>query len=216
MPRISPKPTLEYENSLWREGVVDVIGIDEVGRGSWAGPVVAAAVIFDQAILEKLIQSELAEVNDSKLLSHAKRELLSKAILSNCKRHYIAEVSVEDINQYGVGECTQKAFRTAMDKVLGNKRAHVLIDAFYIKDVQKNVQTPIIKGDQKSFSIAAASIIAKVYRDNLMIKLGDKFSEYGFAINKGYGTKNHQTAISQHGLSSAHRTSFNLAYLLSK
>ncbi len=216
MAKNSPKPTLEYEKALWDQGVFDVIGIDEVGRGSWAGPVVAAAVIFDEDVATKLIQEELSDVKDSKLLSQAKREALSKIILSTCKRCYISEVSVEDINQSGVGESAQKAFIIALEKVLGNKRAHVLIDAFYIKEVPKNVQTPIIKGDQKSFSIAAASIIAKVYRDNLMVKLGEGYRQYGFEINKGYGTKSHQLAISKHGLCKIHRTSFNLSSLLNK
>jgi ribonuclease HII len=220
-----PTPSLEYENYLWSNGIENVVGIDEVGRGSWAGPVVAGAVIFDPNQAKKLFENELKEVKDSKLLSVKKREELSEIILKNCKAFFIAEVDVETINKDGVGESTQKAFVKAFNGCVSKipleqkenlQSYHILIDAFFVKEIDKKIQTPIIKGDQKSYSIAAASIIAKVYRDSLMTTLGNLYKEYSFEVNKGYGTKSHQLAITKHGLSNIHRTSFNLSYLLSK
>ncbi len=197
---------LEIENKLWAEGKKLIAGIDEVGRGSWAGPVVAAAVVLPQnwRLPEKLA--------DSKLLKPKEREELARIIHSEAAYVSIAEVGLPVINREGVGKATQRAFRIALKKLTIEPDYH-LIDAFYIKYLPKGKQLPIVKGDQKSASIAAASIVAKVHRDRLMRKLGRQFPAYQWGSNKGYGTKAHQSAIKSHGFSPFHRTSFDLSFL---
>ena len=119
----------------------------------------------------------------------------------------MAEASVTTINREGIAASTQRAFRKCL-KEIKIKPDFILIDAFYIRHLAKKSQKPIIKGDQKSITIAAASIIAKIYRDNLMVKLHEKDSRYRFDLHKGYGTKIHQEAIKNHGLSKHHRPGF--------
>lgn len=204
--QIIRKPSFRQEKLLWKKGFKNVIGLDEVGKGSFAGPVVAAAVILPHNF-------KASGVKDSKLLSAKKRGLLSEYILENSLEYSIATVSVNYINKYGVEKATSKAFLICLGK-LKTKFDFVLVDGYKIKNL-KHPQMGIIHGDSKCVSIAAASIIAKVYRDNLMIKLDKQYLEYNFAKNKGYGTREHREAIKKHGLSMVHRTSFNLSkYLL--
>lgn len=198
-----PLPTFTYEQNLWNQGLKFIAGVDEVGRGAFAGPVVTGAVIFPRDV--RLPQG----ITDSKLLSPQKREYFAQIIQEQALAYSIAEISVEVINRIGVGKATQQAFHEAVFS-LSQLPEHILIDAFYIQSMDKNIQTPIIKGDQLSLSIAAASIIAKVYRDELMRKVSEEFGVYDFKTNKGYGTKSHRGMISQHGLCPLHRTSFNL------
>lgn len=200
-------PTLNYEQQLWGSGHNLVCGIDEVGRGSFAGPVVVGAVIFpkDCPIIEGL--------TDSKLLSPKKREKFESRIKDQALCWAVAEVSVVVINKVGIGKATQLAFRKVV-KNLEESPDFILMDAFYIKHLDRKKQLPIIKGDQKSLSIAAASVLAKVYRDNLMVKLHKIYPQYGFDKHKGYGTKDHREAIAKHGLSKIHRTSFSLQKFL--
>ncbi len=200
-------PTLDYEKQLWISGCNYVCGIDEVGRGCFAGPVVAAAVIFPKNI------PLLEGVMDSKILKPRQREKMDPIIKKNAFAWSIAEVSVTKINKFGIGKATQIAFRKVV-KSLKTNPDFILMDAFYIKQLNRKRQKPIIKGDQKSLSIAAASIIAKVYRDKLMKELHKKYPQYGFAKHKGYGTKFHQAAIKKYGLSRIHRKSFNLEKFL--
>lgn len=197
-------PTFDYEEKFWKEGLHYVAGVDEVGRGCFAGPVVAAAVILPSSF------NATSEINDSKLLSAKKRETLAEIIKKHALAFSIAEISVPVINEIGVGKAAQQAFAEA---VLGLKKApqHILIDAFHITAFDRAIQTPIIHGDRISISIAAASIIAKVYRDALMERLHKKYEVYDFFSNKGYGTKKHREAISKFGLCDLHRTSFNLS-----
>ncbi len=203
-------PTLAYEKKLWSRGVKKVVGIDEVGRGSWAGPVVAAAVIFSRALPKTFNDvSDLKKIRDSKLLTPKQRDTLSEVIKKHCAYYSVSEISLKRINRWGIGKCSQYAFRKAI-KELPIKPEHILIDAFYVKYIGKKKQTPIIKGDQKCFSIAAASIIAKVHRDNLMKKLHKKYPKYRFDKHKGYGTKLHQEKINKYGLSEVHRKSFKI------
>lgn len=213
-------PNFAEETKLWDKGYKYIIGVDEVGRGAFAGPVTVAAVVFECETDEI---TNLG-INDSKLLRPKKREILSSLIKENCLSYSIATVGVPTINKLGIGKATNMAFRIALSKIQ-KKLNHsddtyyysdnkfVLIDGLQVKYLRgfglKN-QKAIIKGDRISISIAAASIIAKVHRDNLMIELSKKYSQYGFGEHKGYGTKAHQTAIRQHGLSKIHRTSFNL------
>jgi len=193
----------DYEQQFWTANKEFIVGIDEVGRGSFAGPLVAAAVIFPKNCKLKY------KLADSKLLTFKKRVEMAEKIKSDAKAFAIAEIDIQIINKIGIGEASHKAFRKLL-KLLTIKPEHILIDGFFIKRINKLDQTPIIHGDQKSASIAAASIIAKVYRDNLMIKLDLKYPKYNFRYNMGYGTLKHREAINIHGLSSIHRKSFNL------
>lgn len=212
------RPTFKEEKRLWKMGYQYVIGMDEVGRGAFAGPVVASAVVFPKNFKPKDNQGKILfeEVNDSKLLNASKREILAKIIKKRCLYFSIAKSPVSFINKYGVAKATKNAFRKALLKIqkkIKINKAYVLIDGFYILYLQGGglkKQKAIIKGDRKSISIASASIIAKVHRDKLMKKLHQKYPMYGFLKNKGYGTKKHREAIKKYGLSDIHRKSFNL------
>lgn len=201
------KPTFKEEKALWKKGYKRIVGIDEVGRGAFAGPVVAGAVVFPRNF------QSLNGITDSKLLKPRRREFLSQIIKKEAQCFSIAEVPVRTINKYGVGKATQMAFRKAI-KHLRIKPDYLLIDAFYVRNMNRKNQKPIKKGDQKSISIAAASIIAKVYRDKIMKKLNKRYPQYKFARNKGYGTREHQSALKKFGLSKIHRRSFNLSRFL--
>lgn len=200
-------PTLDIEKKLWKGGYSSIAGLDEVGRGSFAGPVVVGAVIFSPDV--KLPEG----IADSKLLTPLRRKWLESRIKSQALAWAIGEISVEVINEKGIGDATQLAFGEAVKK-LTHKPDICLIDAFHIKYLEEFEQKAIANGDKICASISAASIIAKVYRDNLMVKLHDKYPEYGFAKHKGYGTLEHRQALKQHGLCDLHRTSFNLEKFL--
>lgn len=204
---ISILPTLEIEHSLWNSGYSLVCGIDEVGRGCFAGPVVVGAVVFPKDSL--LIEG----VADSKLLKPRQRERLAEVIKKSALVWSIAEIGVTVINKVGIGKATQMAFRKAI-KSLEKSPDFVVIDAFYVQHLNRKKQRPIKDGDKVCVSISAASIIAKVYRDKLMKKLHKRYPKYGFAKHKGYGTKQHQEAIRKYGLTRIHRRSFNLEKFL--
>jgi ribonuclease HII len=197
-------PTFDEELFFWKQGLNYIAGVDEVGRGCFAGPVVTAAVILPPTF------KSTKPINDSKKLSPKIRKELAEVIKQQAIAYAIAEVSVPVINQIGIGKATQNAFVQAI-KQLSQTPDHILIDAFYIIDLPRANQKPIIRGDGISISIAAASIIAKVYRDKLMEKLPKQYEHYDFATNKGYGTKKHREAIGKYGLCDLHRSSFNLS-----
>lgn len=196
-----------FESQLWNTGKNLICGIDEVGRGCFAGPVVVGAVIFpkDSFVIEGIA--------DSKLLSASKREQLAVRIKNEALCWAVAEVGVPIINKLGIGKATQVAFRKVVT-LLTSRPDFILIDAFYINHFDKKIQKPIVHGDALCASIAAASIVAKVYRDNLMRGLDKKYPQYGFLNHKGYGTKAHRDAIKEFGLSKIHRKSFDLAKFL--
>lgn len=200
-------PTLQLEQKLWKSGYRYIAGLDEVGRGCFAGPVVVGAVIFPKNFR---IMDGLA---DSKLLKPRQRENLESAIKNQALCWSIAEIGVRHINKHGIGKATQMAFRKAI-KSLEKSPDFILIDAFYIKHLNRKRQKAVQDGDKICASISAASIIAKVYRDKLMKKLHKKYPKYGFAKHKGYGTKRHQEAIRKYGLTRIHRRSFNLQKFL--
>ncbi len=200
-------PTFDEEQLLWQQGLQHVAGVDEVGRGCFAGPVVTAAVILPPDFTTP------RPVNDSKLLSAKVREELAVVIKEQAIAYSISEVSVSVINEIGIGKATQQSFVESVS-TLPTEAQFILMDAFYIQDLPKAKQKPIIHGDRLSISIAAASIIAKVYRDTLMQQLHEQYAEYDFATNKGYGTKKHREAIKQYGLCDLHRMSFNLTKFL--
>ena len=198
---------LSVELTLWEQGFKLICGVDEVGRGCFAGPVVAGAVLLSN-------DCEFPEgIADSKLLKPKVRKELEQQIKGCALAWAIGEASVSVINKIGIVQATQLAFAEAINKLL-HKPDQILVDAFYISAFPKDIQHPIIGGDRMCSSIAAASIIAKVYRDELMEKLDNDFPGYAFAIHKGYGTKAHQNAIKAKGLSPLHRTSFNLQKFL--
>lgn len=199
-------PTFGYEKNLWDQGYKLVVGIDEVGRGAWAGPVVVGAVAYSPDCLP------IQGVRDSKELKAEVRERLSSVIQKVCVSFSFGIIGVEVINSIGIGKATQMAMRQAVRNLKFKPDFH-LIDAFYIPHLNRQSQLPIIKGDKKSISIASASIIAKVFRDNLMKELSLRHPQYFFERNKGYGTKAHQAAIKKHGLSKTHRLSFDLRCL---
>ncbi len=196
-------PTLKFEEELWDNGYKFVCGMDEVGRGAFAGPVVVGAVVFPKDVV---LPVGLA---DSKLLKPKERERLSEEIKEVAMDWVIAEISVRDINQVGIGKATQMAFRKAL-RQCSVQADYVLIDAFYVKHFNRKKQKPIKGGDKICASISAASIIAKVHRDKLMVGLHKKYPQYGFSKHKGYGTLEHREALKKYGLSRVHRKSFNL------
>lgn len=207
-------PTFNEERPLWQKGFTQIAGIDEVGRGAFAGPVVVAAVIFAQNY--KFFSSLLNEINDSKKLSSKKRTILAKSIKEEALCFAIQEGSLDTINSVGIGKATQQAF-LEVTKQLCHMPDFFLIDAFYIEGLDREIQKPIIHGDTLSISIAAASIISKVYRDELMQTYHNDYPEYNFLENKGYGTAFHRAQLGEYGLSPLHRTSFSLEkFLLQK
>jgi len=200
-----------YEEPYWEEGLT-VAGADEVGRGAFAGPVVAGACVFasntdfDQDVV----------IDDSKKLSPEQRETANAWIRENA-RWGLGEASVSEINKLGMGKASEMAFRRAVAN-LKVKLDALLIDAFYVpyvKGVPRVNQKPIKQGDSKSFSIAAASIIAKVYRDRLMQGLGSdsRYERYNWVQNKGYGSLEHRNAIVEHGSTRHHRKRYVETFL---
>lgn len=191
----------EFDKNLEIKG--HLAGVDEVGRGPLAGPIVAASVILDLDVEDKDL---ILEINDSKKLTAHKREELSKIIKEKAKCYNIELIEKVEIDKYGIGVCNQKVLRVAAQN-LEMKPDFVLSDGYAIKDVGiKN--TFAIKGDSKSASIACASIIAKVYRDDLMKKYAEEYPEYHFESNSGYGSKEHIEAIKKYGPCPIHRISF--------
>jgi ribonuclease HII len=204
-------PDFLEEKRLWRKGYKCVIGVDEVGRGAFAGPVVVGAVVFPRVLSLR--------VNDSKLLKARQREQLAEKIRCQSLAWEVAETEVGVINRIGIGEATMRAMRKA---VLGvAEKLHfaslfVLVDHFYVpylKGVGRAKQKPIKKGDKKSFTIAAASILAKVYRDRLMRRISRKFPQFGWGRNKGYGTLEHRKALLKYGPTKLHRRQFIQTWL---
>jgi len=191
---------IDFENQAFAEGFRFIAGIDEVGRGCLAGAVVAAAVILD---LSKPLPEGL---NDSKKLSEKKRRQIDLEIRETAIAFSIAQVEAEEIDRINILQATKKAMRLALEN-LQPKADFLLIDAVQLKEIT-TPQKAIIKGDTISASIAAASIIAKTYRDNLMREFDKIYPEYGFVNHVGYGTKAHFEAIRQHGTCPLHRKSF--------
>ena len=190
----------KYENELYAKGVKYIGGVDEVGRGPLIGPVVASCVVLPKDFI-------LEGLTDSKKLSEKKRNLFYNYIINNCVAYGIGIVSPEEIDEINIYEASRKAMIIAINKVREQiNLEHVLIDAMPINlDIPT---TSIIKGDAKSISIAAASVIAKVTRDRMMRELDKKHPEYGFATHKGYGTKKHLEALEKHGVLDCHRKTF--------
>jgi ribonuclease HII len=194
-------PHLDFENKFWQKGCQYVVGLDEVGRGAFAGPVVAGAVIFPKDV------NLPNDLNDSKMLKPNIRKKIANQIKKIALFWAVAEIEVSKINKLGIGKATFMAFRKAV-KQLKVRPDSYLVDAFYIPGLSVKKQLAIVGGDKICASIAAASIVAKVHRDNLMKKLHYQYPVYGFGKHKGYGTKYHQLAIAKYGQTSLHRSAF--------
>mgnify|MGYP003651359120 CR=1 FL=1 len=192
-------PDWRFEAMLQHEGYSPICGVDEVGRGPLAGPVVAAAVILDPACVPE-------GLNDSKKLSAKKRERLYELIHADAIAVSIAEASVEEIDEINILQASMLAMRRAVSG-LAHKPHAALVDGNRAPGLEIHTRT-LIKGDARSLSVAAASIIAKVFRDRLMKKLGENYPEYGWASNAGYGVAKHMAALKLVGVSPHHRKSF--------
>ena len=194
---------LQYERDLYEQGIELIAGVDEVGRGPLAGPVVAAAVILPRDV--KLIRA-LNGVNDSKKLTPKKRAAYYQLILTTAMSVGVGLATVAEIDELNILNATKLAMQRAISE-LNMEPKYLLID--YLTLDTKTPQLGIVKGDAKSLSIAAASIVAKEVRDQLMTKLGEDYPAYGFEKNAGYGTKQHKTALDEFGyIEGIHRKSF--------
>lgn len=190
---------LLYENEAKSKGYNVICGVDEAGRGPLAGPVFAAAVILPEGHI-------IEGVNDSKKLSEKKRDLLFDKIIDECVCYSIGTASEREIDGINILQATFLAMKRAVDG-LEIKPDLALVDGNQIPPVNADVLT-IVKGDGKSASIAAASIIAKVSRDRYMIELAKQYPQYEFERHKGYGTKLHYEKIAEYGICEAHRKTF--------
>ena len=196
------KIDFSFENKLWQQGLNYVAGVDEAGRGPWAGPVVAAAAIFKPSFKAEFLNI----LNDSKKLSAKKRDILFEHIIVHCD-YAVGIASVKEIDEINILQASLLAMFRAVEG-LKSKPQYVLIDG---NKIPKQLTTPseaIIKGDARSYSIAAASIVAKVTRDRMMYELHLQYPHYGWDSNQGYGTKKHQNGLAEFGINEHHRRSF--------
>ncbi|HEX3720668.1 MAG TPA: ribonuclease HII [Verrucomicrobiae bacterium] len=197
-----------HELTLVEQGVSRIAGVDEAGRGPLAGPVFAAAVIFPVEWILGGFPKSLREVNDSKQLTPETREVLFNELVSRPEVCYaITEVDCQMIDQINILRASHRAMNLALAQ-LRPAPEHVIVDGLRVKSMQFP-QTPIVAGDAASFSIGAASILAKVSRDRLMVQLDQTYPGYGFAQHKGYGTPEHLAAIKALGACPIHRQSFS-------
>jgi ribonuclease HII len=199
-----PRASRAVENAARRRGFVHVAGVDEVGRGCLAGPVVAAAVVLRA-------DAYVPGVADSKLLTAADREALYEPILAAAVAWAVAVVDADEIDRLNIHRASLKAMREAV-MALEPLPSLVLVDGFRIPDLVLP-QRPIVGGDRSSTAIAAASIIAKVTRDRVMAALHAADPRYGFDRHKGYATREHLDAVDRHGYSAVHRRSFRVPTL---
>lgn len=187
----------EYENKYYQEGYDYIIGLDEAGRGPMAGELVVAGVIFPKGFYDE-------RINDSKQLTAKKRAALYDLVIENALAYHIEVISVEDVDCLNVYQASKKGMETCLEK-LKRDNMFALTDAMPINYEQHEA---IIKGDAKSISIGAASILAKVTRDRLMEEHAKKYPEYGFEKHKGYVTKLHKEMLEKYGVCPIHRKSF--------
>ncbi len=190
-----------YEKELYDKGITYIGGVDEVGRGPLIGNVVAACCVLPKDF-------KLDGLTDSKKLSEKKRNTFYEYIIENCIAYGIGEVPFDEIDKINIYEASRKAMMIAISKVRNQiPLQHVLTDAMPLPSLDIP-HTPVIKGDAKSISIAAASVLAKVTRDREMYELDKKYPMYGFASHKGYPTKKHIEALNKYGLIEGYRTTY--------
>lgn len=196
-----------HERELWRRGTDVVAGVDEAGRGPLAGPVVAAAVVFPCRWLESGFDERLRDLTDSKQLTEQQREDYFSILTTHAEIQFaIAAVDVECIDRINILQATHRAMNEALAR-LQPAPQHALVDGRPVKTMRV-AQTALVKGDARSYSIAAASVLAKVTRDRLMMEMDKQYPGYGFAEHKGYGTPRHLAALTQLGPCAIHRRSF--------
>ena len=228
--------TFFFEKRVWKKGLKIVVGLDEVGRGALAGPLVVGGCAYLKNFKsnKEELEKEKIKINDSKKLTALQRELSDKWIRKNSLAYATSEISAKRVDSIGISKATHSGFRRVVKSIenrLGSRVDFILIDAFYIPYIRglrmptktkrkdrktgkildnHSKQLAIINGDARSFSIASASIVAKVYRDKLMKELGEtpRYGKYGWGANKGYGTLRHRSAIKKYGLTKYHRKSF--------
>ena len=199
---------LAHECDLWRQGVTQVAGVDEAGCGPLAGPVIAAAVAFPHGWLATGLPAAFRGLNDSKQLDEAAREkFFEKITLHPGIRFAIASMDVETIDRINIRQAAWRAMNAALDQI-SPRVEHVLVDGLRIRWLGY-AQTPLIRGDARSYSIAAASVLAKVTRDRVMRDFDRQFPGYGFAAHKGYSTPQHFAALAKLGPCAIHRKSFS-------
>ncbi len=199
---------LGFERELWQKGTTLVAGVDEAGCGPLAGPVVAGAVLFPHSWLETGLYSKLRGLNDSKQLAAEEREKYYRIITTHPDiRFGVAMVDVEMIDRINILRAAHRAMALALGQ-LQPAPQHVLVDGRAVRTLQFP-STPLVKGDCRSYSIAAASVVAKVTRDRLMVEFDRLYPGYGFAEHKGYGTPQHLAAIAAKGPCAIHRRSFS-------
>ena len=201
---VPEKPTLEHENRLWGEGFRIVAGMDEAGRGAWAGPVYAAAVVLPT---HNRVLDLLSGVRDSKRMTARQRERWLGCIQSASVAWTIGSATHSEIDRIGIVPATCLAMQRALDEMM-YKPTYLLVDYIQIRDCAFP-QLSLPKGDCRSLSIAAASIIAKTARDVFMVELDQRYPGYGFRRHKGYGTRQHRAAIEKLGPCPVHRFSFH-------
>ncbi len=200
------EPTLRVERGLWRAGARRVAGVDEVGMACLAGPVVAGAVVVRPNC------RMIAGVRDSKTLSLSQRERLFSRILARALAVGVGAATVAEIDQLNILRASHLAMRRALRRV--QPYDHALIDGREIRDVDLGPHTAIVDGDATSYAIACASIVAKVLRDRLMVRLARRYPYYGWDENVGYPTRRHREGLSVHGVTPLHRRSFGSVRLL--
>jgi len=198
-PKQQNNPTIKLEKALLSKGFFHIVGIDEAGRGSWAGPVAVAAYEFDPTL------PILSKVKDSKLISAKIREDIFP--LLPVKNYHYRFGCVKDIDQLGINKVITNLIHELISEYQNQSNTYFIIDGVFKEDFGPNV-SKIIKGDRKHYTISCASIVAKVLRDQLMVCLDDFMPEYGFKIHKGYGTKIHSEALLKYGVSPCHRRSY--------
>jgi ribonuclease HII len=200
-------PDFRFESELLQGGLTRIAGVDEAGRGPLAGPVVAAAVVFPAEWILRGLPEARQGINDSKQLSVGRREILYAELMSRAEiGRGIALVDAPVIDEINILQATHRAMNLALAQLNPLPR-HVLVDGLRVKTL-KFPQTPIVSGDALSLSIAAASILAKVTRDRLMVEYESKYPGYGFSGHKGYGTARHLAALKERGPCAIHRRSF--------
>lgn len=198
-------PDIKLEEKLWNQGYHFVVGIDEAGRGPWAGPVSAGAVVIDSST--KILDM----VRDSKKMSEKQRNEAFELIKENCLGWGIGLVSAKEIDDIGIQKAVLKAMRLALDGVeemISKKADYIIADGSNILMIDGYPMEKIIKGDLNHYSIACGSILAKVERDRIMKEYAIKYPQYGFDHHVGYGTKLHMEALSKYGVCDIHRRSY--------
>jgi len=197
-------PDLSFERNLWQRGLKWVAGVDEAGRGALAGPVAAGAVVLSPDELD--LEERLSGVRDSKEMKPEEREIWAAAIKETALAWSVGLASAVEIDQIGILPATCLAVSRALEG-LGLQVEHILVDYITLPDAVAP-QTPLVKGDARSLSIACASVLAKTARDALLVQMDTEFPGFKFACNKGYGTQAHRQAIAEFGPCAQHRRTF--------